>query len=240
MEAIIMVAGKGSRLYPLTKDIPKSFLEIGGKKIIEHHISMLREVGVKKIILVTGNMEEKFVEKFKGEQDIKLVYNPFYEYTNVLGSFWFGKNELQDDFIYIHGDTLFEKKILEKLIENKNDAVLAVDKRRCDEEEMKVIIDSSDKIIKITKTMNSKEAHGEFIGLGKFSKNILSDIKSICEKLIREKQFNEYFEAILSEVIQKKIFSINYIETEDYLWNEIDFIEDYNDLKDKWNKKNKN
>ena len=87
MQAIIMAAGKGSRLGNLTQDMPKSFLEIQGIKLIEYNIALLHAYGINDIVIVTGYQCEKIEELVKDIEGIQCVYNPFYEMVNVLGSF---------------------------------------------------------------------------------------------------------------------------------------------------------
>ena len=138
MQAIIMAAGKGSRLGDVTRDVPKSFAEIKGKKLIEYNLRLLEKYGVDDIILVAGYRSEAFEELAKDRSGIRLVFNPFYEMTNVLGSFYMGMEALNDDFIFLHADTLCEPEIFEKLIHIQGDVVLPVDYKQCDEEAMKV------------------------------------------------------------------------------------------------------
>ena len=85
MQAIIMAAGSGTRIETITKDIPKSFLEINGEKLIERAIRLLRERGVSDITVVTGYRSEDFLTML--DKKIRFVNNPLYFCTNVLGSF---------------------------------------------------------------------------------------------------------------------------------------------------------
>ncbi len=77
MQAIIMAAGRGSRLGNLTDDRPKSFLEVDGESLIDHNIKMLYAFGIREIKIVTGYKNEMFEEHFKGDENIELIYNPF-------------------------------------------------------------------------------------------------------------------------------------------------------------------
>ena len=85
MQAIIMAAGKGSRLGSLTAGKPKSFAEIKGRKLIEYNLKLLEKFHVDEIILVTGYQTEQFEELVKDRKNIKIAYNPFYEMVYVLG-----------------------------------------------------------------------------------------------------------------------------------------------------------
>lgn len=226
MQAIIMAAGKGSRLGELTGGNPKSFVEIHHKKLIEYNLDILRQLGVDEIIIVTGYRKDAFEELTKDMKDVHLVYNPFYEMVNVLGSFYMGMRYLRENFIYLHADTLCDPCILKKLAQFEADMNLPIDYKVCDEEAMKVRSQEG-KIVQITKKMPIEEAEGEFIGIASFKKNIIPSLQIAVEKLLEEKNFSEYFEAAIQKLIDEKEFSVCSIPMGNAFWAEIDFREDY-------------
>lgn len=227
MQAIIMAAGKGSRLGSLTGGKPKSFVEIKGKKLIEYNLSLLQKYHVDEIIIVIGYQCEAFEELTANEKNIRLIYNPFYEMVNVLGSFYMGMEALHDDFIYLHADTLCEPAIFEKMVRLDGDIVLPVDYKRCDEEAMKVRSNNG-QIVQITKKMPVDEAEGEFIGMAAFRKEVIPALKEKTKQLMKEKAFTEYFESAIQRLIDdKENFRIKTVPTDGAFWAEIDFLEDY-------------
>lgn len=227
MQAIIMAAGKGSRLGELTKGKPKSFAEIKGKKLIEYNLALLRKYCVDEIIIVTGYQCEAFEELLAGEENIRLIYNPFYEMVNVLGSFYMGMEALHDDFIYLHADTLCEPAIFEKMVRSEGDIVLPVEYKKCDDEAMKVRSENG-KIVQITKKMEADKAEGEFIGIAAFRKKVIPALKEKTKQLMKEKAFSDYFESAIQRLIDdKESFDIRTAPTEGAFWAEIDFPEDY-------------
>ena len=226
MQAIIMAAGKGSRLGELTKGYPKSFVEINGKKLIEYNLEMLRSVGVDKIIIVTGYREEAFKELTEGMDDIVLKYNPFYPLVNVLGSFYMGMDELDDDFIFLHADTICDKSIYEKLIQFEVDVNLPVQYGKCDEEAMKVRSENG-KLIEITKQMPVEKAEGEFIGIASFKKKALVTLKQKVKEVLADEDFSAYFEGAIQRMIDETDYEIKTFDVNDAPWIEIDFKEDY-------------
>ncbi len=226
MQAIIMAAGKGSRLGSLTENMPKSFLEIKGIKMIEYNISMLHSFGIKDIIIVTGYQSERFEELTEKIEGIRCVFNPFYEMVNVLGSFYMAKDCLHDDFIYLHADTLCAPEIFKAMLREEGDMVLPVDYGPCDEEAMKVRVKSGE-IIEINKTMLCEASEGEFIGIAKISRNVIGELREATAELMKEKEFSSYFEGAVQRVIDKQCFSVRSMPTQGYFWSEVDFIEDY-------------
>lgn len=226
MQAIIMAAGKGSRLGALTAGKPKSFAEIKGKKLIEYNLQLLRHYGIEEIIIVVGYQWEAFEELTRNMVGVRLIYNPFYEMVNVLGSFFMGMEALHDDFIYLHADTLCEPVIFEKMIELRADAALPVEYGNCNEEAMKVRSENG-RLTQITKQMPLDVAEGEFIGMASFRKEVLPALKAKTRQLMKEKEFAAYFESAIQRLIDEEDFRIEVVSTEGAFWAEIDFVEDY-------------
>ena len=226
MQAIIMAAGKGSRLGNLTETLPKSLLKIKGKSLLDINIAMLHKYGIWDITIVTGFQNEKFNEVSKEIPGITLVYNPFYEFTNVIGSYYMGMNQLHDDFIYLHADTICDIGIFDELLRKDGDIVLPVDTKPCDDEAMKVRVENGI-IVEITKQMPVDVAAGEFIGIAKIRKRVIDDLNNSAIRVLQDKAFNSYFEGALQRVFDMKKYDIRMIETKGRFWGEVDFLEDY-------------
>lgn len=228
MQAIIMAAGKGSRLGGLTQDKPKSFLEIKGIKLIEYNIALLHAYNIKDIIIVTGYQNEIFEELAEEIEGIRCVYNPFYEMTNVLGSFFMAQEYLADtDTVYMHADTLCAPEIFETMLETNADMVLPVEFKECDEEAMKVKTNNG-LVVEISKMIPCSEGEGEFIGIMKIGRGVLSNLKRASKELMKNKEFSSYFERAIQKLIDWGGYEIKTIPTGKYFWGEIDFLDDYN------------
>ncbi|MFV0464531.1 MAG: NTP transferase domain-containing protein [Lachnospiraceae bacterium] len=225
MQAIIMAAGKGSRLGELTEEMPKSFLEIRGIKLIEYNVALLHAFDIKDIVIVTGYMTEK-IEEWAADKGITCVYNPFFEMTNVLGSFYMGQEHLNQDVIYMHADTLAEPAILEQMLKADGDIVLPVDHKKCDEEAMKVLLQNNE-IVQISKLIPCEKAAGEFIGIARINQNVLPALKRASKEVLKRKNYTAYFEAAIQELINERSYSMEILPTDQYFWAEIDFAEDY-------------
>ena len=216
----------GSRLGKLTEGKPKSFIKINGKRLIDYNLRLLQKYNINETVIVTGYQCEAFEELAKDMKNIRFAYNPFYEMVNVLGSFYMGMDMLDDDFIYLHADTICEPQIFEKLIEMKSDIVLPVDYKPCDDEAMK--IKSKDgKIVQITKQMPAEQADGEFIGMASFKRKVIPALKEKTKQLMKEQQFTAYFESAVQRLIEEENFDIQAVSTNGAFWAEIDFMEDY-------------
>lgn len=229
MQAIIMAAGKGSRLGSLTENSPKSLLEIRGKRLLDINIAMLHKYGIWDITIVTGFQDEKIIEVTNGIPGINLVYNPFYEFTNVIGSYYMGMKYLHDDFIYLHADTICDITIFDEMLKADGDIVLPVDTSPCDDEAMKVRLENG-KIVEITKQMSIEDAVGEFIGIAKIKKSVIEDLNDAATKVLRDRIFTSYFEGALQRVIDMKKYDVQMIKTNGRFWGEVDFFEDYQEV----------
>lgn len=230
MQAIIMAAGKGSRLGTLTRNKPKAFLEIDGIKLIEYNIALLHSYGITDILIVTGYKNEQFEKLSPKIDELRYVYNPFYEMVNVLGSFYIAQEYLSEDTIYLHADTLCSPEIFKDMLEKKADMVLPVDFKTCDEEAMKVLTQNGC-VVKISKEIPCNIGEGEFIGIAKISKRILPDLKVAVKKLMKEKKFGSYFEGAIQELIGLRKYKLEALPTEGRFWVEVDFEEDYEKAK---------
>ena len=116
MKAILISAGKGERLYPLTKNTPKSLLEVGkGLTILETQLHSLSENNIKDIVIITGFKAEQIEAKIRDYQNdlnITTVFNPFYDISNNLLSVWMARHHMTDEFISINGDDVFYDEVI--------------------------------------------------------------------------------------------------------------------------------
>jgi choline kinase len=223
MQAIILAAGRGRRIQPLSNDDPKSYLPVAGKRLIDWQIDYYRKLGVSEIIAVVGYRKDRF---FADYPDLTLVFNPFYETTNVLTSFWFAQNRLREDVLFSHADTIFEEEVLRRLIAAPGDIVLAYDRRRCGAEEMKLTL-QGDQVERVTKEMTPSEAAGEFIGLAKLCAPAVQKVMLYAEHFMEQKEFGLYFEAAIQKVINTRQSSVVGADITGLRWTEVDFPEDY-------------
>ena len=123
MKIIILAAGMGERLWPLTKDIPKPLLEVReGVSLLEEQLSRISQSGViDSVVIVTGYLGHKVDEMVSGlnidNLDISTVYNPFYRVSNNLASLWIARAEIDQDTMITNGDNLFHSDVFKDFSE---------------------------------------------------------------------------------------------------------------------------
>jgi len=172
MRAIILSAGQGRRLLPLTVEVPKCLLQIGGHSLIERQIAHLMKCGIDQVTVVVGfgadKVEQVISGHFRSDQ-VTTLYNPFFAVSDNLASCWLARHLMTEDFVLLNGDTLFEPAIFQSLLETPPMPVtLVVDRKPAyDADDMKVMVEGR-KLLRVGKTLRPEQSHGESIGMTLF------------------------------------------------------------------------
>ena len=169
MKAIILSAGQGKRLLPLTSELPKCLLPIGGKTLLEHQLDALAHCGVNQATVVVGygaDKVESLLKHYSGLQNVETFLNAEYATSDNLVSCWKVREEMAGDFLLINGDTLFEPAILERLLQAPEHEVTVTinHKNKYDADDMKVQLDDA-RLLQIGKTLAAEEVDAESIGM---------------------------------------------------------------------------
>ena len=246
MRAIIIAAGIGGRLFPITNNKPKCMLEVAGKTILETQLEALRYHGINDIVVVRGYQKEKI-----NYPDLRYCENKDYLNNNILESLFSAEHEMNDDFIASYSDILYDKEIVRKLLENKSGIDLIVDvdwKRRYEGRtlhpitEAELVMVKNNRITKIGKGLDPCKAHGEFIGLGIFSGNAVETLKSVYSEVkvaFKDKPFHNAAniqKAYLTDMIQELIDRNYLVKNIDINgeWFEIDTPQDLERARKEW------
>ena len=116
MKAIILAAGHGSRLLPLTLSTPKCLVEVGGRAILDHQLDAVAAAGFDGAVIVGGYRIDQVAAHLggrRGDPPTELVFNPFWSIANSIGSVWAARAHLEAPFALMNGDTLFDTAILQ-------------------------------------------------------------------------------------------------------------------------------
>lgn len=230
MQAIILAAGLSKRLRPLTDSTPKCLLKIGKKSILQLMIENIVNNGIDDIVMVTGyreNMIRDFISLRFPSLKITYLTNRDYENNNNSYSLWMAKEKIKGECVLLDSDIVFDHRILAKILDSEHANCLAVNSSHgLGDEEIKVIIDSSNKILHIGKELNTGDSYGESIGIERFSKDFFRKLGEVLErKIVKEKNVNEFYEASFQELINagNGIFAVDVSE---YKSMEIDTPDD--------------
>ncbi len=175
MKAIILAAGRGSRLLPLTETQPKCLLPVAGTSVLGLQLDTLERAGVDEAIVITGFMArsvEQEIATRSGSLKVTTLFNPFFQVADNLASCWMAREHMRSDFLLINGDTLFEPALAEQVLASRaNDIQVTIDKKDAyDSDDMKVSLDG-EALTAIGKTLSADQSHGESIGFLRFMQN---------------------------------------------------------------------
>jgi choline kinase len=173
MVGMVLAAGAGRRLQPLTDDLPKTLLTVDGERtILDVALANLRQAGIGDVVVVTGFAAHRVTERVPELERthgvrIEEVFNPKAEEWNNAYSLWCARDWFAEGVLLVNGDTVHPPAVEERLLEARGPGiVLAVDQEKTlDEEGMKVLVDGDGLLRRITKRMDPQAAHGEYIGL---------------------------------------------------------------------------
>ncbi|MDA9759297.1 phosphocholine cytidylyltransferase family protein [Gammaproteobacteria bacterium] len=232
MKAIILAAGVGSRIRPLTDNCPKSLLKINGKTILEMMLSHIKTCGINEVIFVLGYLQDQIKDYVKTQFPdliVQFITNEKYEVTNTGYSLMLTKDFVKNStFIKFDADVVFDINILKTLIASEYDNCLCIDKNiNLEAEEIKVIIKDDNRVVKASKTVNPLDAIGESIGIEKISGETAHTLFNDLELMMKDEQYHqEYYEAAYERLIEKDV-PFYALDISGLRWTEIDTKEDF-------------
>lgn len=243
MIGVILSAGMGKRLMPLTKDIPKPLLKINDKTLLERMIENCMNADIRDFILVVGHEKQKVYEiapdlEQKLGVSIKIIENSDYSVTNTSVSTYLAssyiENQTPDDFILINGDNVVDSRIITGIASTENTAMVVDNFKKLNEESFKLILKdlkiSDDGLVangcisEIGKEIDIASSTGEFIGISKVIERDISRFNELLSELIDEDRQNYYdltYKPLSNET------AIDYVFTNGLKWTEIDDINDW-------------
>ena len=207
MKCLILAAGKGKRLMPLTKDKPKCLIEIMGKPILQYQLEALQKNNITDITIVTG-YEYKKVESFLSYNrfnnlNITLIHNKSYRRSNSSYSFWLARDKVKDEpYIHLNCDVLFSPKLLKRLIDHPQQDVIVTDRKIKLKDNMEqVFLDKQTNKIIMMDNRPFKSAQVKACGIAKLSPYTTANIIKLLYTHIKSGDFNQNFYGIIRKVI---------------------------------------
>jgi choline kinase len=173
VKGVVLAAGPGRRLHPLTEALPKTLLPLTDEcTILDVALANLSSVGLEEIVVVTGFAAER-VEERRTDMErrygvrLELAYNDRAEDWNNAYSLWLAREAFRDGALLVNGDTVHPVSVEESLLEARGpDVLLAIDdEKHLGEEEMKVLLDEDNGVRRISKEIDPASAEGEYIGV---------------------------------------------------------------------------
>jgi choline kinase len=224
MKAIILAAGKGTRLDGAAVK-PKCLVDVGGATLLHRQIDTLRSLDVTKIVVVVGFGADSIREECDGE--ISFVENAKFAETSSLYSLWLAREYLSDGFVVLNSDVLFHPQMLADLLESDYENALLLsdtDPGAMGDEEMKVKV-RDDLVVDISKDMEPLDADGENVGIVKFSAAGAGLLVGYMDALIGAGELKHWAPRAFLEFARNH--PLHALSTRGLPWIEIDFPEDY-------------
>lgn len=229
--AILLSAGQGSRLLPLTAEQPKCLIEFTGKSLIEWQIEMLARSGVTRIDIVTGFMTDLVDRHIAAIDDPRVTitthFNPFYKVADNLGSCWIVRALMQDDFMLLNGDTLVSEEIVDRVQRGDHEWPIAVTvdvKDGYDSDDMKVQRDGS-RLVRIGKTLTAAQSNAESIGFLAFrGKGPALFREAVRDAMRTPEGVQHWYLKVIDQLAATG--KVGTVSIQGMAWAEVDFLND--------------
>ena len=226
--ALLLAAGMGSRLFPFTQYAPKCLTIVNGMSILERLISNLNQHGFKRLVVVTGHLENH-IKEFLGTQvgDIKIdyIFSPLYETTNNIYSLWMAREIIDEPFLLLESDLVFDESLLDDMVYPGR---IAVAKMQSWMNGTSVTINKYHKVKAFW--ADNTDSFGEIkyktVNIYSISRNSWHEIVKRLDKRISDGKVNDYYETVFAEMIADDSLSFGSVSFDGKPWYEIDTVED--------------
>jgi choline kinase len=222
--ALLLAAGSGTRLQPLTLDAPKCLTEVGGVPILERLVNNLRAQGFERLVIVIGHMGDRiqeFLQQHACDMRIDYVVNPVYRTTNNIYSLWLARQQIREPFLLVESDLVFEANMLDDMLQPDKIAISRIlpwmngttvtlgAKRRVTAFHLCAVSDDN---APQYKTVNLYS-----ISLPSWSK-----IEERLSQYVSERRLGEYYEVVLAEMVADGTLCFDAVFFDADRWYEID------------------
>lgn len=220
-QAVILAAGKADDFGK-----PVGMLDIQDFKLIDRTLGILKENGITKIVIVTGYKSEEYEEYFKNSKNVKLVKSDIYKWTGTMHSLSLAKEYVDDDFLLIENDLVFEKRAIKELVESpERDCILFTNESGSGDEAFVEIRDNH--LFKMSKDIHQfNRIDGEMIGITKVSYKLyqmmLEEFKGNVNPYLN-------YEYVLLDVARN--YNIGFVKIDDLAWGDADTLKEYEKIK---------
>lgn len=221
MRVIIIAAGRGRRLMPMTADVPKCFAEVQGKRLLDWDLEALKGAGISDVCFIGGYQIEKVKAQYP---HLTFRHNDNWENNNILLSLMYAEDLMDQPFICTYADVLYTTDVIKGLLQQAGDVVLSVDtcwRKRYEHRTLhppddaeKVTVQNG-VVTRVHRGIEPDLAYGEYTGIAKFSQDGAAQLRkhyARCKQLYAGKPFREasvfeksYLILLLQEMIEHGI-----------------------------------
>ncbi len=226
--ALLLAAGTGSRLFPLTKSSPKCLTLVNEKSILERLVNNLKKQGFTRLVIVTGYEKESimdFLGSKSGNLSIEYIYSPLYRSTNNIYSLWIARNIINEPFVLFESDLVLNTSLLDEMVFPDK---IAIAKMQPWLNGTTVSINKQNQVTQFQKGTTDTYADIRYKTVNIYSFSLPS-WRGVIKKLnqhISEGDVNSYYETIFAEMVEDKSLSLQSVSFDLKPWYEIDTIHD--------------
>ncbi len=231
MKAIVLSAGQGRRLLPLTAHEPKCLLELEpGATILELQLASLARCGVERAVVAVGFGAERVERRLASARfpglRVETAHNPFFATSDNLATCWVLRHAMNEDFLLLNGDTVFADAALRRLLDASPEVRIAVDrKRRYDDDDMKVATAPDGRLLAIGKALAPERVDAEAIGLLAFQGSGPKRFQEALGRALRAPgALHAWYPSALHDLAQQH--RVDTVSVEGLWWREIDTAAD--------------
>ena len=238
MKAIVLSAGQGRRLLPLTQELPKCLLPVDGETLVlTRQLETLARCGIQRAVVVVGFGAE-YVERHLASHPVpglavETLFNPFFETSDNLATCWLSRAAMQQDFLLLNGDTLFEPAVLDRLLQRAPAPItVTVDhKPLYDDDDMKVSLDDRGRLLAIGKSLPIESVGAESIGLLAFRESGPKLFVDALDAAVREDgALRRWYLSVIDDLARQ--VAVETCPIRGLWWQEIDSPEDLERTRD--------
>ena len=226
MTYIILSAGKGVKLQPLTLNHPKSLYKLDDKTtILQRLVRMIRKYDAEaEIVVVVGYMYQQIQRELE-DDNVKFVHNPFFSTTSSMGSLWFAKDYLQrENVTIINGDIVTSNKLLQDVICLHTDyPYVLLDSTRRDTNKYNVQV-QGDMVCVMSK--NLTDYMGNYASVTKLDAVSSRFLLEQLNQMVNDGMYDLFYEDALVQMIFQTNFELYYKDIREYKWTEVDGVDD--------------
>ena len=226
MTYIILVAGLGKNLQPLTLSHPKTLYKLDGETtVLQRLVRSIRKYDKEAEVVVVVGFMYKHIQKELEDNNVTFVHNPYYSVTGSMGSLWFAKVYLQRENVsIINGDIVMSDQLIRDVICAHTDfPYVLMDSTQTDGNKYNVQV-QGDKVCVMSK--NLTQFFGNYASVVKLDAVSSRFVLEQLDQMVNEGMYNLFFEDALVQMIFDKNFELYYKDIKDYQWTEVDNVDD--------------
>jgi L-glutamine-phosphate cytidylyltransferase len=226
-KAIILSAGRGTRLGRLTQDRPKCLLDLAGQSLLEWQLDALAANGIEDVVVIVGFGAKRVMHRIANRPGVRTIYNPFYQVADNLASLWLARIEMDGDFLILNGDTLVSPEIIGRVLDGARSPITVTIDRKAggyDLDDMKVELDGP-WLRAIGKTLPPERSHAESIGLLAFRGRGVPLFHQAIEQAMCEPSGVAHWYLSVIDALAGHA-TVGTVSIEGMAWAEVDFPQD--------------